>query len=102
MADREMTCPLDGMFSTRNVGELVAHEPAKTTFVRSGVEQEEGETVRQDRPGRSYIEQRNLYRSYLAGLGADGEGFLQKKVLGMPMWVALLAAAGGAYLLAKK
>jgi hypothetical protein len=84
MADRDMTCPLDGMFSTRNAGELVAHEPAKTTFVRSGMAE--------------------LHRSPRSrGFAGLGEGAASDgKILGMPIWAAVAVAAVGAYCLAKR
>ncbi|MDW8332540.1 MAG: hypothetical protein RMK43_12895 [Cyclobacteriaceae bacterium] len=39
--ERLPTFDLDGMFATRNSGELITIEPTKTTVVRAGVEHDE-------------------------------------------------------------
>jgi hypothetical protein len=89
MADRDMTCPLDGMFSTRNAGELVAHEPAKSTFVRSGAIHVPGQADLRGDGGFS-------------GLAQDAPPAGGQKLFGLPVWAVIAAAAVGAYCLAKK
>lgn len=95
MADRDMTCPLDGMFSTRNCGELVAHEPAKTAFVRTGARHvpKGGMNGNRRKPVLGGVDS-----MFLGDLATDA----QQKILGVPVWVALAAAAVGAYFLAKR
>ena len=91
MADRDMTCPLDGMFATRNAGELVSHEPAKTTIVRAGMGQDPtvAQTTATPAPVTSAASQTTAQPD-------------EKKLFGLPLWAVVAIAAGGAYLLAKK
>lgn len=95
MADRDMTCPLDGMFSTRNCGELVAHEPAKTTFVRSGARQVSTGGMHGSRRPAGVA---GVDSMFLGDLATEA----QQKILGVPVWVALAGVAVGAYFLAKR